>query len=179
MRSRLIVERCGYGRCGTSVALRVGMDRSAREHELTNAIVPLDASGRAYERLLGKIGDARFVLLGEATHGTHEFYRERAVITERLILTKGFDAVAVEADWPDTQRVRRFIWGRSDDRTPEDALGSFQRFPRWMWRNRDVAEFVGWLRQNAPHVGFYGLDLYSLHASIEVVLAWLDGVDPG
>jgi erythromycin esterase-like protein len=179
VRSRLIVEGCGYGRCGTSVALGVNMDRSAREHELMNAMVPLDASGRAYERLLDKIGDARFVLLGEATHGTHEFYRERAAITERLILTKGFDAVAVEADWPDTQRVRRFIWGRSDDRTPEDALCSFQRFPKWMWRNRDVAEFVGWLHQNAPHVGFYGLDLYSLHASIEVVLSWLDGVDPG
>jgi erythromycin esterase-like protein len=153
------------------------MDRT-RELELTRAIVPLDASGRAYDRLLEKIGDARFVLLGEATHGTHEFYRERAAITERLILTKGFDAVAVEADWPDATRVRRFIHGDSSDRSAEDALHVFQRFPTWMWRNRDVAEFVDWLHSNAPGIGFYGLDLYSLHASIEVVLAWLDDVDP-
>ena len=152
-------------------------NRTAEEIELARAAVPLDDSGQAYDRLLEKIGDARFVLLGEATHGTHEFYRERAAITERLILQKGFDAVAVEADWPDTHRVHRFIHGRGSDQSAEDALRSFQRFPKWMWRNRDVSDFVGWLRMNASHVGFYGLDLYSLHASIAVVLAYLQRVD--
>lgn len=142
------------------------------------AMLPLDAAGYAYDRLLAHIGEARFVLLGEATHGTHEFYRERAVLTERLILEKGFDAVAVEADWPDASRVRRFIERIGPDETAEDALHAFQRFPKWMWRNRDVAELVGWMRLRAPHVGFYGLDLYGLHASIAVVVAWLDEVDP-
>jgi erythromycin esterase-like protein len=154
------------------------MDRTAEEDELIRAAVPLDDTGHAYDRLLEKIGDARFVLLGEATHGTHEFYRERAIITERLIAKKGFDAVVVEADWPDAMRVHRFIQGRGADQTPEDALQSFQRFPRWMWRNRDVRDFVGWLGANAPRVAFYGLDLYGLHASISAVLGWLDDVDP-
>jgi erythromycin esterase-like protein len=141
-------------------------------------MLPLDAAGSAYERLLDLVGDARFVLLGEATHGTHEFYRERTVLTERLILEKGFDAIAVEADWPDASRVRRFIQRRGPDETPEDALHAFQRFPKWMWRNRDVAELIAWLRMRAPHVGFYGLDMYGLHASVAVVLGWLDEVDP-
>ncbi|MBX3209086.1 MAG: erythromycin esterase family protein [Labilithrix sp.] len=153
-------------------------DRTAEEDELVAAAVPLDASGHAYDRLLAAIGDARFVLLGEATHGTHEFYRERAIITERLISTMGFDAVAVEADWPDARRVHRFVRGRGPDASAEDALAAFERFPGWMWRNRDTRDFVGWLKQNAPHVGFYGLDLYSLHASIDVVLGYLDRLDP-
>jgi erythromycin esterase-like protein len=151
---------------------------STEEVELGRVVVPFDGSPRPYERLLEKIGDARFVLLGEATHGTHEFYRQRAIITEQLIAMKGFDAVAIEADWPDAHRVHRFVRRLSDDRTPEEALGSFTRFPRWMWRNRDVAALVGWLNENAPQVGFYGLDLYSMHASIEKVLAYLDAVDP-
>ena len=148
------------------------------EVELASAVVPLDEAARPYDRLLETIGDARFVLLGEASHGTHEFYRERANITQQLILEKGFDAVAVEADWPDAHRVHRFVRGTSGARTPEDALSTFERFPRWMWRNRDVCAFVGWLRLNAPHVGFYGLDLYSLHASIEVVIDCLEQIDP-
>jgi erythromycin esterase-like protein len=153
-------------------------ERTAEEIELASAATPLDDTSRAYDRLLEEIGDARFVLLGEASHGTHEFYRERALVTERLISKKGFDAVAVEADWPDAHRVHRYIRGHGTDRTPDDALGGFHRFPRWMWRNTDVRDFVGWLRRSAPEVGFYGLDLYSLHASIEVVLTYLDHIDP-
>ena len=152
--------------------------RIADEVELARAAVPLDGTERPYDRLLETIGDARFVLLGEASHGTHEFYRERARITQQLILQKGFDAVAVEADWPDAHRVDRFIRGTSDDRTPEEALSTFDRFPQWMWRNHDVCDFVAWLRVNAPRVGFYGLDLYSLHASIEVVIDCLEKLDP-
>jgi erythromycin esterase-like protein len=130
------------------------------------------------------IGDARFVLLGEASHGTHEFYRERAQITKRLIEEKGFSAVAVEADWPDAYRVNRYVRGIGDDAEPVDALGSFKRFPAWMWRNTDVVDFVGWLRAHndawpiESKVGFYGLDLYSLYTSIEAVLSYLAKVDP-
>ena len=138
-----------------------------------------------YERLLEVIGDAQFVLLGEASHGTHEFYQARAEITKRLIQDKGFQAIAVEADWPDAYRVNRYIRGQSDDSTPNDALSGFRRFPAWMWRNTDVVDFVGWLRayndahpQDNRKAGFYGLDLYSLHTSLEAVLNYLDKVDP-
>jgi erythromycin esterase-like protein len=137
-----------------------------------------------YDPLLDLIGDARVVLLGEASHGTHEFYRERARITRRLIEEKGFDAVAVEADWPDAYRVNRWARGISDDRTALDALTGFERFPRWMWRNRDVLEFVDWLqghnesKAQDQRIGFYGLDLYSLFASMEEVVRFLEQVDP-
>ncbi len=138
-----------------------------------------------YDPLMRLIDDARFVLLGEASHGTHEFYRERAQITKRLIKEKGFTAVAVEADWPDAYRVNRYVRGVGEDAESVEALAGFKRFPTWMWRNADVLDFVGWLRAhndalpaNAPKVGFYGLDLYSLHSSMEAVLGYLDKVDP-
>jgi erythromycin esterase-like protein len=138
-----------------------------------------------YDSLLDLIGDRRFVLIGEASHGTHEFYRERARITRRLIDERGFTAVAVEADWPDAYRVNRYVMGLSDDRNANAALSDFRRFPAWMWRNRDVLAFVEWLRvRNDAHANaatkarFYGLDLYSLRASIEAVVDYLDHVDP-
>lgn len=150
-----------------------------------DAAYPLTRSARDYDPLLKFIGDARFVLLGEASHGTHEFYRERAQITKRLIREKGFNAVAVEADWPDAWRVNRYVQSQSGDADAAEALSGFKRFPAWMWRNADVLDFVGWLRayneslkQGAQTTGFYGLDLYSLHASIEAVLNYLDKVDP-
>ena len=146
---------------------------------------PLTHAAADYDALLGFIGDARFVLLGEASHGTHDFYRERVRITKRLILEKGFTAVAVEADWPDAYRVNRYVQGQSTDADSVEALSGFRRFPAWMWRNADVLDFVGWLRTyndslaaNARKTGFYGLDLYSLHTSVEAVLAYLDKVDP-
>jgi erythromycin esterase-like protein len=145
----------------------------------------LTGSAGDYDPLLDLIGDARFVLLGEASHGTHEFYRERARITQRLIVEKGFTAVAVEADWPDAHRVNRYVRGLSSDANSEQALIGFKRFPTWMWRNTDVVSFVDWLRSyndallsRMPAVGFYGLDLYSLFTSIDEVLHYLDGVDP-
>ncbi len=165
-----------------------------------------------FDPLMDRIGTARFVLIGEASHGTHEFYRIRAEITKRLIRDHGFRGVAVEADWPDADRVHRYVLGRkrsgsagssapsSQGHAPRpatyiddgdawdaaDALSGFQRFPQWMWRNADVLDFVGWLRAenerrattNAPAVGFYGLDLYSLHRSIQAVLDYLRRVDP-
>jgi erythromycin esterase-like protein len=146
---------------------------------------PLTGSPQDYDPLMDLIGDARFVLIGEASHGTHEFYRERAEITKRLIQEKGFTAVAVEADWPDAYRVNRYVRGVSDDASSADALAGFDRFPAWMWRNTVVVNFVDWLReynnalpQNATNIGFYGLDLYSMHTSMEAVLNYLDKVDP-
>nr|MBA2340974.1 erythromycin esterase family protein [Pyrinomonadaceae bacterium] len=145
---------------------------------------PLAGAKDDYDELMEFIGDKRFVLLGEASHGTHEFYRERARITERLIEEKDFTAVAVEADWPDAYRVNQFVRGAGADEDGARALQGFKRFPSWMWRNRDVVEFVERLRSHneslsvASRVGFYGIDLYSLHASIESVLGYLDRVDP-
>jgi erythromycin esterase-like protein len=133
---------------------------------------------------LDLIGEARLVLLGEASHGTHEFYRERGLITRRLIAERGFRAVAAEADWPDAFRVNRYVRGTGEAASGVEALAEFTRFPTWMWRNADVLDFVGWLRAHnerrpeAERAGFYGLDLYSLHASMAAVLAYLDTVDP-
>ena len=152
---------------------------------LTRILHRLEDDRTGYDPLMALVGNARLVLLGEATHGTREFYRTRAEITKRLILEKGFTAVAVEADWPDAYRVNRYVQGRSRDGTAREALSDFQRFPLWMWRNREVLAFIEWLReandrQNSGRakVGFYGLDLYSLHASIGAILGYLDKVDP-
>ena len=146
---------------------------------------PLTGHVGDYDALMELVGDARIVLLGEATHGTHEFYHERARITQRLIEEKGFTVLAVEADWPDAYRVNRFVRGEGDDGSANEALSGFERFPTWMWRNADVLALVEWLREyNAdlaegkPRVGFYGLDLYSLFTSIEEVIRYLDEVDP-
>ncbi len=146
---------------------------------------PLSGSADDYDGLLELIGDARFVLLAEATHGTHEFYSERAAITRRLITEKSFSILAIEADWPDSSRVHRYVRGATADANANEALSGFRRFPSWMWRNTVVLEFVEWMREfnrdidpkRAP-VGFYGMDLYSLHASIEAVLKYLEKVDP-
>jgi erythromycin esterase-like protein len=134
---------------------------------------------------MGRIGEAQFALVGEASHGTHEFYAERAEITKRLIAEKKFRAVAVEADWPDAYRVNRYVRGASDDVEAVEALADFRRFPTWMWRNTVVVEFIDWLRAyndalppGSEKVGFYGLDLYSLHASMKAVLRYLEKVDP-
>jgi len=144
----------------------------------------LTGSRDDFDPVLRLIGDAQFALIGEASHGTHEFYRIRAEITKRLIREQGFTSVAVEADWPDAYRVNRYVQGRSVDDDAEAALSGFRRFPQWMWRNADVLDFVGWLRAHNDasrperRVGFYGLDLYALHSSIEAVLAYLRIVDP-
>jgi erythromycin esterase-like protein len=132
--------------------------------------------------VLPLVGHARFVLLGEATHGTQEFYRVRAEITKRLIAEHGFDAVAVEADWPAALRASRHAQGADDDTDAASALRGFERFPRWMWRNTEVVAFLDWLREHngaasAP-VGFFGLDLYSLRESMDAVLQYLARADP-
>jgi erythromycin esterase-like protein len=145
---------------------------------------PLEGNGGDYRPILDVVGSARMVLLGEGSHGTHDFYHERAEITKRLIEEKGFTAVAVEADWPDAYRVNRYVRGEGDDRDADAALRGFQRFPTWMWRNTVVLDFVTWLRElnetrkSEDKVGFFGLDLYSLFNSIGAVLEYLDRVDP-
>ncbi len=156
------------------------------------ASAAIDAPGGVppHEVLDELIGDARVVLIGESSHGTHEFYQARAEITKWLIEHKGFNAVAAEADWPDAYRVNRYVQGITDsapsDGDPEEALRGFQRFPAWMWRNTVVRDFVGWLRwhngrctaEGRRRTGFYGLDLYSLHRSMQEVIGYLDTVDP-
>ena len=133
--------------------------------------------------LLERIGHAKVVLIGEATHGTSEFYRLRARITQELIRTRGFQIVAVEADWPDARRINRYVQALPDGHRPETP--AFARFPTWMWRNHETWRFVEWLQrfnagiqESALRAGFYGLDLYSLFASIRSVLEYLDRVDP-
>src|SRR4051794_10707048 len=116
-----------------------------RLHEIAR---PIEGSVDDFQPLVDQIPatDARFVLIGEASHGTHEFYRYRAQLTKRLIRDHGFAAVIVEADWPDAWRVNRYVRGFADDDDATDALAAFKRFPQWMWRNADVLDFVGWLR---------------------------------
>jgi erythromycin esterase-like protein len=139
---------------------------------------------KCYDSLLSLIGDARFVLLGEATHGTKEFYHARAAITKRLIREKGFSAVAVEADFPDALRVNRYVLCTGNDSQAIDSLGDFKRFPKWMWRNTEVLDFVQFLRNHnselsiEQRVGFYGLDLYSMYSSIDAVVSYLQSVNP-
>jgi protein-L-isoaspartate(D-aspartate) O-methyltransferase len=140
-----------------------------------------DIDDPSFGRMFDRFADAKVVLLGEATHGTSEFYRARAAITRRLIERHGFSIVAVEADWPDAAAIDRYV------RHKAAHVGSgpaFRRFPMWMWRNVEVANFVDWMRTfNAAREpdrrpGFFGLDIYSLNSSIEAVLDYLGRVDP-
>lgn len=152
----------------------VGLNASAAE--------PLpDIADPEFGGLFDRFSDAHVVLIGEASHGTSEFYRARAEITKRLITEHGFTIVAAEADWPDAARIDRYVRARRDGTA---GLRAFARFPTWMWRNIEVGAFVDWLHEhNAAiaepgRVGFYGLDLYSMHASIAAVLDYLDQTDP-
>ncbi|HEX2077712.1 MAG TPA: erythromycin esterase family protein [Longimicrobium sp.] len=147
------------------------------------AAIPLTGAETDYDSLMALIGDARFVLLGEATHGTQEFYRERARITRRLILEKGFSGVAIEGEWPDAQAVHRFI--RGGPSTVENALRGFTSgFPQWMWANTAIRDLVVWMREHnagrpaEEQVGFYGLDVYSWFESADSVLAYLARTHP-
>jgi erythromycin esterase-like protein len=132
---------------------------------------PLTGNTNDYDDLMSLVGDARLVLIGEASHGTQEFYLERAQISKRLIAEKEFTVIAIEADWPDASRVHRYVRGSTTDSNADEALSGFRRFPAWMWRNIVLVKFVQWLREfnanldsrKAP-AGFYGMDLYSLHA---------------
>ena len=149
---------------------------------IAEAAEPLpDLGDPAFGRLFDRFADRRVILLGEASHGTSEFYRARAAITRRLVEEHGFAIVAVEADWPDATAVDRYVRHRP---ARPGAEPPFQRFPTWMWRNTDVDEFIGWLRAHNDNVeakqraGFYGLDIYNMSGSIAAVFEYLDKVDP-
>jgi len=135
--------------------------------------------------LIDQIGAARFVLLGEASHGTSEFYRWRAELSKRLIQEKGFSFVAVEGDWPDCYSVNRYVRGMSGSGdSAREVLHAFARWPTWMWANQEIVEFADWLRDWNDHrapegrVGFYGLDVYSLWDSMHAVTEYLERMDP-
>ncbi len=167
-----------------SLATMVSLRRSQQDLvDLVRSAAWTLVAGKSYERILNWIGDASVVLLGEATHGTHDFYAARAALTRRLIEERNFSAVAIEGDWPDAYAVNRYVQNMSA-RDPVEVLNGFARFPSWMWRNTAVAEFVAWLHEHnmstpeASRVGFYGLDLYSLHASMRAVVAYLEKIDP-
>jgi erythromycin esterase-like protein len=150
---------------------------------LNEAAIPISAPAD-YSSFLEKIGDARYVLIGEATHGTQEFYQARIEITQQLILKKGFMAVAIEGDWPDAYRIHRYIQGKGYIDDSESALDDFKRFPTWMWRNTALPPFLKWLREynelpdTVHKIGFYGLDLYSINRSMQAVIRYLMKVDP-
>jgi erythromycin esterase-like protein len=151
---------------------------------IRTAAQPLIGHPSDLDQIVDRCRGKRFILLGEASHGTHEFYQVRADLTRRLITGLGCGAVAVEADWPDAYRINRYVRGLGEDGDAAEALGDFRRFPQWMWRNSVILDFVGWLRsaneelRAKDRVGFYGMDLYSLHTSIAAVLDYLDKVDP-
>ncbi len=158
------------------------MDHAQLASAVATMALPLEGRAADFDALIAAAQHADVVLLGEATHGTHEFYAARARITQRLIREVGFDAVAIEGDWPDATLVHRFVTGAADAAEDAlDALRGFERFPTWMWRNADVVAFVDWLRRHddraAAKVGFHGLDLYALDRSRRAVLAYLDRTD--
>ena len=159
--------------------------KSAGAHAIRSPLEPLLTLDSIEEHLLQWIGDRTLVLLGEAMHGTHDFYETRANLTKRLIENGRCQAVVVEADWPDAYRANRYVRGTSDDATAERSLRDFQRFPTWMWRNSVVVDFLERLRafnascsREEDRVGFYGMDLYSIFRSIGVILRYLDDHDP-
>jgi erythromycin esterase len=156
-------------------ALAQGVRRIAR---------PL-ATADDLDPLIERIGDARYVLLGEASHGTSEYYTWRTEISKRLVLEKGFSFIAVEGDWPDCYRVNRYVRAFEDSgENAEAVLHAFERWPTWMWANREVVELVSWLRRHNDRVhpdrrvGFYGLDVYSLWDSMHAVVEYLERLDP-
>jgi erythromycin esterase-like protein len=152
--------------------------RIVREH---GEELPPISDVQAFGAMFDRFADAKVVLLGEATHGTSEFYRARAAITRRLIEEHGFNIVAVEADWPDAARIDAYVRHRH---VPDGDDVAFERFPTWMWRNEEVADFVNWMREfnkdrpDDHRAEFRGLDVYSLNSSIRAVLDYLDKVDP-
>lgn len=152
---------------------------------LTEAACPILENEKQFDALLGEIGDARVVLLGEASHGTHEFYEARIQMTKQLIKEKGFMAVAIEGDWPDVYQMNRYVQGYLPKEALMEAFSEFKRYPRWMWRNASLPPFLAWLREyndsvasDKVKVGIYGLDLYSLNTSMQAVIQYLDKVDP-
>ena len=157
-------------------------DLEALPRLVAQAAEPLpDIDDRTFGEFFDRFADARVVLLGEASHGTSEFYRARAAISRHLIEKHGFTIVAVEGDWPDAATLDRYVRHRP---AGEGELRAFERFPTWMWRNQEVDSFICWLRGHnqgrayEQMAGFYGLDLYNLSASMRAVIDFLEDEDP-
>jgi len=165
-----------------SNALNLHNNTSAQVNLVRESVEHLDRIENVnIDSLLDRIGNSRVILIGEATHGTSEFYRMRAEITKQLIEKKGFQIIAIEGDWPDVAQIHRYISGQQ---VRQSKFKPFSRFPTWMWRNAEVVSFLEWLRnynsqqiESNERVGYYGLDLYSLFCSIDAVLVYLDSVD--
>ena len=154
--------------------------RAAMLAEARALALPLNTSADL-DPLVDRVGESRLVCLGEASHGTHEFYQWRARASARLIVDKGFTWIGVEGDWPDCWRINEWVRGRADtDLDSRQLLARFGRWPTWMWANEEVADFLTWLREHNAHVaaehqvGFYGLDVYSLWDSLRAINAWLE-----
>lgn len=158
------------------------------EDEVVNSIsehaYPLKSKADL-QPLFDRIGDARIVMLGEASHGTHEYYTWRAHISKRLIEEKGFSFIAVEGDWPDCYLLNRFIKGYdTEHKSVREVLEEFNRWPTWMWANWEIVALANWLRDHNTRlaadkrVGFYGLDVYSLWESMESIMKYLKKTDP-
>ena len=167
---------------GSPLSATIDGARCSGGARVGEAAEPLpDPADPAFGEAFDRFACARIVLLGEASHGTSEFYRARAAITRRLIEEHGFTIVAVEADWPDAATIDRYVRHKP---ARKDAEPAFRRFPTWMWRNTDVEAFTGWLREHnrdrepGARAGFHGLDLYNLNGSIRAVIDYLDRVDP-
>jgi erythromycin esterase len=160
--------------CSPEIEENIRLGRTSSTVQLPAAGMAALQSEQDLDVLLSQMGDARFVLLGEASHGTAEFYTWRAAITRRLVREKGFNIIAVEGDWPAAYEVNRYIRGEQNAATAAHALQSFRRWPTWMWANQEIATLTEWLRQYnqgqaSNPVGFYGLDMYSLWESLEAI----------
>jgi erythromycin esterase-like protein len=136
------------------------------------------------QKIIDAIGDRKYVLLGEASHGTSEFYSIRAELTKKLIEQKGFSIIAVEGDWPSCFEVNRYVKGYENTyQTSKEVLESFNRWPNWMWANEEIAELVDWLKDynqsNVNKIGFYGIDVYSLWESMEEIISYLQKTGSG
>lgn len=182
LRAGKAIRKSSWGTARASLRLP-DMDDEALVRALRKQAMKVDLDG-GWDGLLAAIGDASLVLLGEATHGSDEFYAARLRISQRLIEQKGFDAIAAEADWPDALRAHRYAVGTVTGESARDSLRAFRRFPLWMWRNERIVQLLDWLRAHnaglAPHerAGFFGLDLYSLRNSMHAVVHYLQQVDP-
>ena len=143
-------------------------------NDLKNERISLNVKSPDFDNLLDEIKNRKIVLIGESTHGTHEFYSLRSKITKKLIEDHGFNTVAIEGDWPDVFRVNQFVKGLGRDNTAIESMSDMERFPLWMWRNQIVTNFIEWLkdtnRDRENKVGFYGLDLYGMKNSIRAIL---------
>jgi erythromycin esterase-like protein len=152
--------------------------------DLKKYFYPLTGAQTDFDKVMHHIADAAVILMGEATHGTHEFYKARIEITKRLIMERQCTTIAIEGDFPDVYRVNRYITHRGDDTSAMQALGDFKRFPLWMWRNEEMLSFVQWLydynksQPDALRVTIYGLDMYSLYTSISCIIKTLHTINP-